>query len=82
MKIRAKTLAKLKEDESCDAEFYAMLQHVCRNAEFYGIADEWPAIILAHILILEKRGLVYRTGKKYLTKRGLWQDVYSARKPR
>ena len=73
-----KTPTALKEDESCDAEFEAMFEHVCQNADSYGVADEPAALVLAHMLILEKEGRVYRTGEKRLSPKGLMQDVFAA----
>jgi hypothetical protein len=81
MKIREETLAALKDDESCDDEFDAMFQHVCQNAESYGISDEESANVLAHALILEREGKLYRTGEKRRARNGLWQHVFFAKDP-
>jgi hypothetical protein len=69
------------DQPSGETEFQAVFEHVCENADSYGVADEPEASILAVMLILERKGKVYRTGEKRLSSNGLWQDVFCARKP-
>lgn len=69
-------------DWPCDeAELQAVFEHVCQNADSYGVSDEAEASIMAEMLILERNGEIYRTGEKRLSSNGLWQDVFRTRTP-
>ena len=68
----------LFDEQAYDIEYQRMFEDVMDNPDKHGVVDEAEAEILAHMLILEKEGVIVRTGERRLCSHGLMQEVFAA----